>query len=546
MNTMTMDGIRYRELLMAGAAMLESQRDVVNNLNVFPVPDGDTGTNMSMTMSSVLGGSHGGTASVADYTAATARDMMRSARGNSGVILSLFFRGMARAFVDKQIITPEDLVDAFKQGSKSAAGAVEKPVEGTILTVMRECSAGIDNADELSFEQALDKLYENAEAILAKTPEMLPALRRARVVDSGGFGFVRILEGMKNALGGVVTVTAAVNTAPAVNAAADFEAFLTEEITFAFCTECLIDLGGEIPEDELAALKKKLSAMGDSMVLTADDEIFKLHIHTDEPMTVLGMVFGLGTLRHSKIENMKLQHTGLVTDSEPAPAPKAEPVEVRKYGIFAVSPGDGFSDLFKELGADGIISGGQSMNPSAEDILEAMQKYPCENAIILPNNGNIIMAAKQAGELSEGTNVIVIPTKTLPQGVSALFAFNESRTPEENVEEMMDAVSMVTTLSFTRAVRDAEVDGQHVRARQFLGLKEGKVRAADDSLERVVTAMLRHLDACDIVTVYYGKDVKESVAEQMQELVGEVLGSDVEISLVYGGQPLYPFIISAE
>ena len=186
------------------------------------------------------------------------------------------------------------------------------------------------------------------------------------------------------------------------------------------------------------------------------------------------------------------------------------------------------------------------MNPSAEDILEAMQKCPCENAIILPNNGNIIMAAKQAGELSEDTNVIVIPTKTLPQGVSALFAFNESRTPDENVEEMQDAVSMVTTLSFTRAVRDAEVDGQHVRARQFLGLKEGKVKAADDSLERVVTAMLRRLDACDIVTIYYGKDVKENAAEQMQQLVSEVLGEDVEISLVYGGQPLYPFIISAE
>ena len=545
MNTMTMDGIRYRELLMAGAAMLESQRDVVNNLNVFPVPDGDTGTNMSMTMSSVLSGTHGAIASVADYTAATARDMMRSARGNSGVILSLFFRGMARAFVEKQSITPADLVEAVKQGSKSAAGAVEKPVEGTILTVMRECSVGIENAESLSFEQVFDKLYDNAEVILAKTPEMLPALRRARVVDSGGFGFVRILEGMKNALNGINVATETVNTAPAVNAAADFEAFSTEEITFAFCTECLIDLEGEIPEDELLSLKKKLSTMGDSMVLTADDEIFKLHIHTDEPMTVLGMVFGLGTLRHSKIENMKLQHTGLVTSSEGAQQ-EAEPREVKKYGIFAVSPGDGFTDLFKELGADGIIAGGQSMNPSAEDILEAIQKCPCENAIILPNNGNIIMAAKQAGELSEGTNVIVIPTKTLPQGVSALFAFNESRTPEENVEEMQDAVSMVTTLSFTRAVRDAEVDGQHVRARQFLGLKEGKVKAADDALERVVATMLRHLDACDIVTIYYGKEVKENVAEQMQELVCEVLGEDVEISLVYGGQPLYPFIISAE
>ena len=543
MRTMTMDGIRYRALLIAGAAMLESQRDVVNNLNVFPVPDGDTGTNMSMTMSSVRSGSHGSLDSVADYTAATARDMMRSARGNSGVILSLFFRGMAKAFVGKNEITPTDLLDAVKQGSRSAAGAVEKPVEGTILTVMRECAAGIQTAEQLSFEQLFDELYNNAESILAKTPEMLPALRRARVVDSGGYGFVRILEGMKNALNGVTVSTVPTADPTPVQSAASFDEFSTEEITFAFCTECLVDLGGEIPEDELCALKKKLSSMGDSMVLTADDEIFKLHIHTDEPMTVLGMVFNLGTLRHSKVENMKLQHTGLVATAESAaPAPR----EVKKYGIFAVSPGDGFSDLFKELGADGIISGGQSMNPSAEDILEAIQKHPCENAIILPNNGNIIMAAKQAGELCEDTNVIVLPTKTLPQGVSALFAFNESRTPEQNAEEMQDALSMVTTLSFTRAVRDAEVDGQHVRARQFLGLKEGKVKAADDSLEHVVSAMLRQLDACDIVTVYYGKDVKESAAEKMQQLVGEILGDDVEISLVYGGQPLYPYIISAE
>ena len=541
MNTMTMDGIRYRALLIAGAAMLESQRDVVNNLNVFPVPDGDTGTNMSLTMSSVRAGSHGNLDSVADYTAATARDMMRAARGNSGVILSLFFRGMAKAIAGKSEITPSDLLGAVKQGSKSAAGAVEKPVEGTILTVMRECTTGIQNAEQLSFEQLFDKLYNNAELILAKTPEMLPALRRARVVDSGGYGFVRILEGMKNALNGV-TVSIASTAATPIQSAASFDEFSTEEITFAFCTECLVDLNAEIPENELLALKRKLSSMGDSMVLTADDEIFKLHIHTDEPMTVLGMVFGLGTLRHSKVENMKLQHTGLVTSAEAA----IEPREVKKYGIFAVSPGNGFSDLFKELGADGIISGGQSMNPSAEDILRAMQKCPCENAIILPNNGNIIMAAKQASELMEGTNVIVLPTKTLPQGVSALFAFNESRTPEQNAEEMQDALSMVTTLSFTRAVRDAEVDGQHVRARQFLGLKEGKVKAADDSLERVVSAMLRRLDACDIVTIYYGKDVKESAAEQMQQLVCEVLGDDVEISLVYGGQPLYPYIISAE
>ena len=542
MNTLTMDGIKYRQLLMSGAAALDSQRDVVNNLNVFPVPDGDTGTNMSMTMTSVLTGSHGGVASIAAYTAAVARDMMRAARGNSGVILSLFFRGVARAFDGHDTITPALLLEAIKSGAKSAAAAVEKPVEGTILTVMRECATGIENADELSFEQLFDTLYKNAEVILAKTPEMLPALRRARVVDSGGYGFVRILDGMRRAACGEEIVAEPAVVPDTARAAADFDAFSTEEITFAFCTECLVDLNGEIPEKELSALKKKLSGMGDSMVLTADDEIFKLHIHTDEPLTVLGMIFPLGTVRHSKVENMKLQHTGLIASVEARP----EPREVKKYGIFAVSPGDGFSDLFKELGADGIISGGQSMNPSAEDILEAMKKCPCETAIVLPNNSNIIMAANQAAELMEGTNVIVIPTKTCPQCVSALFVFNESRTPEENREEMREAAEAVTTLSFTRAVRDAEVDGKSVRAQQFLGLKEGKVKLAEDHLSDAVSLMLPAISDHEIITLYYGKDVKEEAAERMEQLVADALGNNAEISLVYGGQPLYPFIISAE
>lgn len=540
MNTTTIDGPLWRRLVMSGAATLNNKRETVNNLNVFPVPDGDTGTNMSMTMTGVLAGNHGGVASVAAYSAAIAKDMMRSARGNSGVILSLFFRGMARAFDGYDTITPAVLLDAVKQGAKAAAAAVEKPVEGTILTVMRECATDITVNEDTYFEQLLDRLHDNAEAVLAKTPEMLPALRRARVVDSGGYGFCRILEGMKRAIFGEETANTAVEEAE-VRPAADFEAFSTEEITFAFCTECLVDLHRQLSDKTAAKLKKTLSAMGDSMVFTYDEEILKLHIHTDEPLKVLAMIFPLGALRASKIENMKLQHTGLIEAAEQAPEQPKKP-----YGIFAVSPGDGFSDVFKELGADGIIAGGQSMNPSAEDILDAIKQCPCETAIVLPNNSNIIMAARQAAELASGTNVIVIPTKTLPQGISALFAFNETREPEENAEEMTEAASAVTTLSFTRAVRDAEVDGKKVKERQVLGLQDGKVKSAEESYADAVTSMIPLISDRELITLYYGQGVKEDAAEDMEQLLADAFGNNAEVSVVYGGQPLYPFIISAE
>ena len=540
MNTTTIDGPLWRRLVMSGAATLNNKRETVNNLNVFPVPDGDTGTNMSMTMTGVLAGNHGGVASVAAYSAAIAKDMMRSARGNSGVILSLFFRGMARAFDGYDTITPAVLLDAVKQGAKAAAAAVEKPVEGTILTVLRECATDITVNEDTYFEQLLDRLHDNAEAVLAKTPEMLPALRRARVVDSGGYGFCRILEGMKRAIFGEETANTAVEEAE-VRPAADFEAFSTEEITFAFCTECLVDLHRQLSDKTAAKLKKTLSAMGDSMVFTYDEEILKLHIHTDEPLKVLAMIFPLGALRASKIENMKLQHTGLIEAAEQAPEQPKKP-----YGIFAVSPGDGFSDVFKELGADGIIAGGQSMNPSAEDILDAIKQCPCETAIVLPNNSNIIMAARQAAELASGTNVIVIPTKTLPQGISALFAFNEARGPEENAEEMTEAASAVTTLSFTRAVRDAEVDGKKVKERQVLGLQDGKVKSAEESYADAVTSMIPLISDRELITLYYGQGVKEDAAEDMEQLLADAFGNSAEVSVVYGGQPLYPFIISAE
>ena len=544
MGTMTLDGAHFQSILLSGIAVLETNKDVVNNLNVFPVPDGDTGTNMCMTASAAV--PQAATASIADMSVVDARSMMRAARGNSGVILSLFFRGLAKAFAGHDSADPELFLEAMREGARSAAAAVENPVEGTILTVMRECATDID-ARGLDFEGLFDLMYKKSEMILERTPEMLPALRRARVVDSGGYGFVRILEGMRAAVMGKEVPRVAVDTQP-IKSAADFDMFDEEEIKFSFCTECLVDLDAEVPENILRDLKAKLGSMGDSMVLTTDEEIFKIHIHTNEPLKVLGMIFPLGIVRTSKIENMKLQHTGLVTGtpSEHHHEVKEEQPK-KKYGIFAVSPGDGFSDLFKELGADAIISGGQSMNPSANDILKAIEAYPCENAIILPNNSNIILTANQTAEMSEDTRVLVIPTKTMPQGVSALFAYNESRTPEENLEEMSDSEKTVSSYSITQAVRDAEIDGINIKKHQYLGIGEGKIITADDDISVAVTELVAKIDPCDLMTVYYGKGVKEQTAEKMIEEITAAAGDKIgEITLVYGGQPLYPYIISAE
>lgn len=564
MNTNCLDGELFKQLLLAGAASLESERDVVNNLNVFPVPDGDTGTNMYMTIESVVNGEFD-TETIAACSAGTARAMMRSARGNSGVILSLFFRGMAKAFDGYTEADTVLMLEAFRVGAVSAASAVDNPVEGTILTVMRECSVGISlensNGGLITFEDFFEKICAQAEDVLKKTPDMLPALRRARVVDSGGYGFVKIIDGMKRFLNGEEVFHAGDSDASEIRTFANFDEIADEEIKFSFCTECLLDLDGEISEQRLSEIRKALSEMGDSMVLTADDEIFKLHIHTNEPLAVLGMVYQLGTVRTSKVENMRLQHNGLSTvtknitkqiqstvqstvkkltkRNENAESPK-------KYGIFAVSPGEGFSELFKELGADGIISGGQSMNPSADDIISAIEDHPCENAVILPNNSNIVLTAKQVADMVDGTNVIVIKTTTLPQGVSALFAFNGSRSAEENYSVMSDAAQCVKTLSFTHAVRDADIDGTSIKKDQYIGLSDGKIKVAKDSLDDAVIALAGEIEDSEFVTLYYGEDVTEDTAQAMSERLSSIIGDETEISVMAGGQPLYPYIISCE
>ncbi len=541
MSTISVTGALYRQLLLSASLCLDNNRDAVNALNVFPVPDGDTGTNMSLTMSAVTVDRGHDTDSVGDYSANVARDMMRAARGNSGVILSLFFRGMARAFAGHDEADVKTMHEAFRTGAAAAASAVENPVEGTILTVMRECCA--EDNDAADIESLLDIFYEKATETLAKTPEMLPVLKRARVVDSGGCGFVHIVDGMRKALSGE-PIEFSSESEYKLNDAADFSEFSDEEITFTFCTECLLDLDAPIPAVILSNTRSWLSSVGDSMVLTTDEEIFKLHIHTNDPLEVLSRVSKLGTLRFSKVENMRLQHNGIaVADSKKKK--KEKTAEREPYGIFAVSPGDGFSDLMCELGANRIISGGQSMNPSADDIIEAIKSFPCETAIILPNNPNIILTAKQVAMLMDDVNVLSVDTRTLPQGITSLIAFNKSRTPDENLSAMQGVLEDVKTLSVTTAVRDAETDGVTVKKDQLLGLLDGKIKVSSDSLDEVIESLIDEVGDGEIITVYYGEDASEEDAEAVAAIIGEKL-PEADVAVLPGDQPIYPYIISVE
>lgn len=532
----TIDGAVYLEMLRGGAEVLKANREATNSLNVFPVPDGDTGTNMSMTIGSISQVEAG---TLTDVATSAAKAMMRAARGNSGVILSLFFRGVARALSAEKTADVSLITNAFREGAKSAAAAVANPVEGTILTVMRECCASDVETDDLV--TLLDFFYEEAERVLAKTPEMLPVLRRAKVVDSGGYGFVRILDGMRRALRGEV-ISSDVGQAPvSTKTAADFSEFETEEITFGFETLCLFDRDPSVTDEQIAEFHSYLSSVGDSIVITSDDEIFKLHVHSNEPIEVLSRAMFIGTLRDAKIENLRLQHDDLVEDEE-----ESAPVDKKPYGIFAVASGDGMSDLFHELGADAVISGGQSMNPSTEDILRAINSTPCETAIILPNNKNIIMAAKQTADILDDTNVVVIETTTIPEGVSALMAFNSSRSPDENADCMNDAKKSVITLSVTRAIRDADIDGLAVKRKQYIGLVGGQLKFAANTVHDCIRDMISTFPDAELCTVYYGSDAKNSEAETVTALIEEVLGSDCEVVSIRGDQPVYPYIISLE
>ncbi len=550
------DAAAYIEMIKSGAALIERNKQFVNELNVFPVPDGDTGTNMSMTINAgVTALSQKAPKTVTAVADTAAGALLRGARGNSGVILSLLFRGMSKALKSVTEMTVVDFSAALSEGVTAAYKAVMRPTEGTILTVSRlvaEAAARYSESGE-DFMELFETVISAGDEALAGTTEQNPVLKKAGVVDSGGQGYMFLLKGMYACLQGD-PVTVSGNDARGSDHA-DFAAFRDEDITFTYCTEFIVNRENRRSPE---ALRDYLSGVGDSLVFVEDDEIIKAHVHTDQPGDVLTQALKYGSFVSVKIENMRNQHTQLVFTSEsdeggkateePASASEA-PVEAapeKKYGTVAVCAGEGIGEVFRNLGADALVTGGQTMNPSTEDILTAVQSVPAEVVFVLPNNKNIIMAAQQCDRLTEKT-VIVIPSKTIPQGVSSLISFDDSLSTEELTEALTEATKSVKTAQITYASRDSDFDGLKINAGEYLALLEGGIVGSGRDLAELLSSVSRRFaeDDCEVITVYYGEDVDEYSANAVAAKFRSDF-PDADVTAVYGGQPVYYYMISAE
>ena len=538
-------------MLLCANAALEENKQRINELNVFPVPDGDTGTNMSLTMNSAaieLGRKQTDTVGAVADCAASA--LLRGARGNSGVILSLLFRGIAKSLKGRENANAAEFAAAVSAGVDAAYKAVMKPAEGTILTVSRlGAQAAVEFAKESTdFEAMLEALLAAAREALADTQNINPVLRRAGVVDAGGEGFVLVMDAMLGYLQGrtAAPVTAA---APAAAAApkegADFSEFDTGEITFGYCTEFIVAReNNKSPE----LLRSFLNNLGDCVVVVDDDEIIKVHVHTNVPGEVLTEALTYGPLQTVKIENMRNQHTALSGSDAPA-VPEAEPAVAapeKQFGVVAVSAGEGMANLFRELGVDRVVTGGQTMNPSTEDILTEVNKTPAEIVFVLPNNKNIIMAAQQCIPLSD-KKVIVIPTKTVPQGITAMLSFDPASAEDVIEAEMSAAIESVHTAQVTYAARDSDFDGHDIHKGEYLALMDGALLGSNADLDKVLLTIADAATDLDpeIVSIYYGEDVKADAAQHAAELIGGRLPMS-DVNVVDGGQPAYYYMISFE
>ena len=545
-------------MICSAAASIELKKQKINELNVFPVPDGDTGTNMSMT----LGAAATELRRKPDVTLTKAADMaasalLRGARGNSGVILSLLFRGFSKALKGMEQADGRDFAAALTTGVEAAYKAVMKPAEGTILTVSRlTADAARDLAEEdHGIESVLSAAIPVAKAALDNTINQNPVLKKAGVVDAGGMGFVVILEGMLSSLQGNDIVA---DESAAVNEQADFAEFDSEDITFAFDTVFIVRKSA--PDVSLEPLRLYLDSIGDSLVIGEDDEAFKVHVHTNIPGDALSEAQKYGTLELAKIENMRMQHDDLAagrkarsTDDleaierelESTPAPQPQQPE-KRYGVVAVCAGEGLASVFTDLGADRIIEGGQTMNPSTEDILSAVEQTPAEIVFVLPNNKNIILAAQAAAELAE-KDVIVIESKTVPQGITALLNFDAELDVQENVAAMTASLSTVTTMQVTYAARNSDFDGHDIHEGDYLGLCDGALLAVTPDLTAILTKMAEKTGAEDhsFINIFYGCDISEADAEATRDIFAQY-APDAEINLLSGGQPIYYYLISAE
>ncbi len=545
----TINGAVFYGMLVSAANGLDNKKEIINNMNVFPVPDGDTGINMTLTLRTVRALSHyDGTLS--DCAKHAAEVVLRAARGNSGAILSLFFRGMSKAFRGLDEAGPEDIAKAFRIGHEEAYRAVMNPTKGTILTVMQKCG---ERAEELTadgkftgtVEELFDQIVEAAEIALAKTPEQLPKLKEAKVVDAGGYGFVTILKGMVAAL--KKRPVALLQEEEVTLRSADFGRFDAEEITFSYCTECIVDKSSAyLGEGKVDALREFITGIGDSVVFVDDESVIKLHVHTDHPGQVMEEALKFGALATVKIENMRLQHSEMAGGMAP---PKPQEPQVakpeKKYGFVSVCLGDGIAGAFRDIGVDRIIHGGQTMNPSTQDIIDAVNGTPAEVVYVLPNNKNIYMVAEQASKLIKDKTVVVVPTKSVPQGISAMIAFNPDAGVEENTAEMEEAITHVVSMSVTGAVRSTTVQGEKITNGQMLGLVDGAIDCVADSAAECLEKLSAKMANAFYVMVFCGEGVSEEEQAKAEAILRDG-APDCELSILPGGQPLYPFIISVE
>ena len=541
------DSASFTDMLLCAAAALEVNKQQINELNVFPVPDGDTGTNMSMTMSA--GASEirrKKPKGVGDVAKCAADALLRGARGNSGVILSLLFRGLAKSLKGKETCDSYDFALAMTEGVEAAYNAVMKPAEGTILTVSRVSAAAASDFAETGsdVELLLSCALETAKEALVQTVNQNPVLKKAGVVDAGGKGYVVILEAMLASLRGEVTPDSYNIESSEPNEAADFSRFDSGDITFTYCTEFIV---GRETGKSADLLRAFLQNIGDSAVVVDDEEIIKTHVHTDDPGKVLTEALTYGSLLKVKIENMREQHS-VLSEGAAAEAEPSKPAEAEKeFGTVIVCAGKGMADLFTELGADRIVTGGQTMNPSTEDILRAIEATPASVVFVFPNNKNIIMAAEQCIPLTE-KRVVIIPTTTIPQGVSAMLSMDAySQTEEEIIESANDAIKNVHTALITYAARDSDFDGYEIKAGEYLGLMDGALLGSNSDIDTLLHTLAEKLEALspEFLTVYYGEDVKAEDAQNVGAILSEKHPS-AEMSIINGGQPVYYYMISAE
>ena len=558
MEVKAINGGQFQAMVQAGAIRLNQNAEFVNSLNVFPVPDGDTGTNMDLSMTSGAKAVREATSEhVGELAGILSKGLLMGARGNSGVILSQIFRGFSKEIIEKETLSAQDLADALQNGVETAYKAVMKPVEGTILTVSRGAAIGAEKKAAKSDDciEVMEAALKGAKKALAKTPDMLPVLKEVGVVDSGGQGLVFVYEGFLESLSGKIVESDLHQPTPGqMDAMVNAEhhrsvsgAVATEDITFGYCTEIMVRIGeGPTVDSEFDydTFRNYLNDLGDSLLVVADDEIIKVHVHTEQPGEVMNYGQKFGSLIKIKVDNMRVQHETILENE--GEAKNAKPKERVPYGIISVAAGNGIQELFTSMGVNYIISGGQTMNPSTEDILKAIDAVNADNVIILPNNKNIFMAADQAAEVSE-VPAIVIPSKTISQGMTALLGFNDQLPLADNEAAMRDMLEEVVSGSVTTAVRDTSIDGVEIKENDCLGMIEGKIVVSTPDRFEASLATLKGMisEDSEIVTIIVGEEGTSEEAEKLEEALIE-WNDELEIEIHQGNQPVYPYLFAAE